>query len=209
MRVLGEERVATRLAAEVDGLALVLDRRRRLATAATVMPQIGSTATVAAGGRRRRPCAAGRAPASSSSRRTATIWARIESAISPGVRAPISIPAGTSIRSSAPRRRRRRAARRGRRRRACGWRRGRRRQAGVEPQAQRVQLVAPVAGDDHARGRRRRRVAAGDHLAARPAAPSARTASGDRRLAEHHAPAAPAATARGRPRSRRPTGTGS
>ena len=56
------------------------------ATAATVMPQIGSTAVIAAA----RPRAAAPRPPS----------ARIDSAISAGVRAPMSMPAGTSIRSS-------------------------------------------------------------------------------------------------------------
>ena len=72
------------LAAEVQRLAVVLDRGR-VGHDDDVIPQIGSTAV------QRPPRVA---------RRISTILARIDSAISSGVRAPMSSPAGVSMRSS-------------------------------------------------------------------------------------------------------------
>ena len=85
--------------------------------------------------------------------------ARIESAISAGVRAPMSRPAGVSIRSSSSSGdARRRAARRAPPRRACGWPRARRRAA--RPRAPRRRIASssrPCAATTSARSSGRRR----------------------------------------------------
>ena len=111
--MLGLELRPAALAAEVEGLGRPRSTEAVPATAATVIPQIGSTAVVAAGG----ACGGARQRS----------LARIESATRAGVRAPMSRPAGVSIRSKlSGRARRRRAARRSRPGRACGWQRGQR-----------------------------------------------------------------------------------
>ena len=71
-----------------------------LAATPTVIPQIGSTASAAgdAPAALAAPVASASVPAwASRARRTSTILARIESATSAGVRAPMSSPAGVSI----------------------------------------------------------------------------------------------------------------
>ena len=105
----------------------------------------------------------GRRPDGCAAAATATIRARIESAISAGVRAPMSSPAGdVDARRAAPRRRRRRAARRVTPRRACGSRRARRSgRPASRPGRRAASSSLPVRRDDEreiaGRGRRARR----------------------------------------------------
>ena len=163
------------------------------ATAATVIPQIGSTAsspTAAARGARARRL--GPAAPHRPVRRTSTTFARIDSAISPGVRdadldprghvdpveqlvghavaaqlvehAVAALGAGDEADVGQPR---------------------------LEPAAQRVQLVAPVRGDDQrevarpgARGRRRPTAT----ISSSSSAPMPQQRRGDRRVAHHQHP---------------------
>ena len=177
----------------------------------TVIPQIGSTAIAGAGRRTSRSARIGdRVMTARAAAPHITIRARIDSAISAGVRAPMSSPAGDSIRASSssatPSARssveHRRAALR-------GWRRDRRRER--RPPAR---PAAPRAR----RGRGRRRSAPDRRCrrAVEPAVDARGRARGPSRLhrrrrsASHRppAPAAPAAPARGTARSPRRTGTG-
>ena len=174
-------------------------------TAATVIPQIGSTAIA----RRRGGRAAGTAAAAA--RRTSTTLARIESAISAAVREPISMPGGhvdaleqllgdavgaqLVEHAGAALARWRRGRRRARPTRGRGAARAARRaRAPRRPARGRRLRLGPVAVD-------------GDHLEPELGAdpPHARPRSASRRRPGR---AARAARARGRPRSRRPTGRG-
>ena len=141
-------------------------------------------------------------------RRRATISARIDSATSPGVRAPMSSPAGvcTRPRLDAQSRRLELASTAAAR---CGWRRARRTARRPQRRGARASSSRAVGGD-HDRGgvggdrrsppRSPRRSPGG--------APSVGQRAGDRRVAEHTHQRAPAAPAPGRSRACRRTGTG-
>ena len=204
--VLRRERGLAALAAEVDRLAVVLERRRA-GDGGDRHP-----ADRVDGGRRRSGAGGGADRGARSSRRTATILARIESAISAGVRAPMSRPAGTSMRreellgdavavqladhavAALP-----------------AGDEADVRQARLEAPAQRDELVAPVAPRRPARGR-----PAAARGRRRPRAPrrarARRRSARPRRRSACRPPrgrAGPGRRARGRPRSHRPRGRGS
>ena len=198
------ERQLAALAAEVDRLSPCAQRRRVVGDDdrhAADRVDRGDRARRAAGGAQRAPVRG---------RRTSTIRARIESAISAAVRAPMSIPAGVSTAQQLLGDAGLAQLRRAPRCRACGWRPARR--TGRRPRARRAGSPSssrPCAATTSARSPR---------SAARPRRPAATSSPSSGRAARSAAtigesPATitrgAAGRARGTPRSRRPTGTGS
>ena len=215
MLVLRLELRLAALAAEVDRLAVVLERRRARDARRPSSRRSGRSRAAPAARRPRRPrrqsASGGAAVARRGARRRSC--ARIESAISAGVRAPMSMPAGTSIRASCSLGHAV-AAQLGEHARAAlragdeaDVRAGPPRGRGAACAARRARAPRRRARGRRAGGSRPSSVTRDDvepELGADAAGPPPRSASRRPR-----ARAARAARARGTPRSRLPTGTGS